>query len=672
MKKKKIEAQPIRTTKKNGRIICAQVYEDILICDLYNNKKYLARYAITSTGEHATLKNGKWSNHNMQKAFGFGYYEYNFESKLKFDSEQDQKTVKVFTQSVLDKEQHLIQAIPSLEREYNREVRENAYQRKVRRIEELMSQVPQTPDDFMEVIEKRAFKASDYWMWDKEKAVYHCTACGKTHKNKNAKHNMTCKCSRTDKDVVVKKKNPKGIIETTRAGLIQKLESGRRVARHFIYERVTEPDAKVERNMYEEVRVFFGSYEINKKRELLELYYGQYNCADEFRQDWWTSNQKNKYMGKEYLYPDAAVEGSEYDRLGLQEIAQKGWYVDVNRMMRSNWKPFEYLVKNDLENLTRECSEHVGIWSGDILGVKDVLNLHGDNMKEILKLDGQRIHRLKQINGGVAALGWLQLEATTGGKIKDEVIKYYGDYGIESDDIRPLTKYMSPEKIKNHLQKQRDKPKRAVEYWLDYMSMAKKLGYDLSDEIVYKPKDIKARHDEFQDMINRMNTEEEAMRLEKKFSNVSKVLKNIKKIYEYKNENYVFKIPETVLDIMVEGKNLHTCVASSDRYLDRINTEETYIGFVRKKEAPDNSYYTIEFEPCGTVRQKRSEYNRQPELEEIVSFLKEWQQAIKDKLPKKQKEKQKKSELLRQMGMDELRKTSPEFAKTLEDDLLAV
>lgn len=74
----------------------------------------------------------------------------------------------------------------------------------------------------------------------------------------------------------------------------------------------------------------------------------------------------------------------------------------------------------------------------------------------------------------------------------------------------------------------------------------------------------------------------------------------------------------------------------SDRYYERIRTEETYILFLRRD--PKKAWYTLEIEPGGTVRQKRSEYNRQPDLDTVNEYLKEWQTEIKKRLKARDKQ----------------------------------
>ena len=59
----------------------------------------------------------------------------------------------------------------------------------------------------------------------------------------------------------------------------------------------------------------------------------------------------------------------------------------------------------------------------------------------------------------------------------------------------------------------------------------------------------------------------------------------------------------------MEGKLLNHCVGGQVRYWDRIQRHEAYILFLRKASAPDMPYYTLEVEPDGTVRQKRTKFD---------------------------------------------------------------
>lgn len=102
---------------------------------------------------------------------------------------------------------------------------------------------------------------------------------------------------------------------------------------------------------------------------------------------------------------------------------------------------------------------------------------------------------------------------------------------------------------------------------------------------------------------------------------------------------------------------LHHCVGSSKRYWDRIEHNEAYILFLRRKEAPDVPYYTLEIEPDGTVRQKRTKFDRQEaDIQEVSAFLVEWQKVVSERLTKRDRRLASDSRTLREQEFKQMRK----------------
>ena len=115
--------------------------------------------------------------------------------------------------------------------------------------------------------------------------------------------------------------------------------------------------------------------------------------------------------------------------------------------------------------------------------------------------------------------------------------------------------------------------------------------------------------------------------------------------------------PRGLGDILAEGDALHHCIASSDRYMERMERHESYILFLRKAQAPERPYYTMEIEPNGTVRQIRTEFDRQNEdIQEARKFLREWQEILAGRLTAADRERAQKSSILRMEEFAELRK----------------
>lgn len=114
--------------------------------------------------------------------------------------------------------------------------------------------------------------------------------------------------------------------------------------------------------------------------------------------------------------------------------------------------------------------------------------------------------------------------------------------------------------------------------------------------------------------------------------------------------------PRNVEDIFIDGYVLNHCLFRSELYWDRIENHETYILFLRRRTEPDIPYYTLEVEPNGTVRQARTEYDRQDkQFEKIKQFLKEWQMVLSKRLSKKDLQRAKKSKVLRVQELEQMR-----------------
>ena len=86
-------------------------------------------------------------------------------------------------------------------------------------------------------------------------------------------------------------------------------------------------------------------------------------------------------------------------------------------------------------------------------------------------------------------------------------------------------------------------------------------------------------------------------------------------------------------------------------------THESYILFLRRTSAPNVPYYTLEVEPDGTVRQKRTKFDRQEDdIKDATKFLAEWQQVIAKRLTAGARKKAAASRVLREQEFEQMRK----------------
>ena len=292
---------------------------------------------------------------------------------------------------------------------------------------------------------------------------------------------------------------------------------------------------------------------------------------------------------------------------------------------------------------------------------RDMLKEDATELTKMLKIDGARLKRLRAMpNAGITALKWMQREKQTDCIWPDEMITDFDRVGIEPKKFSFLPhKQMTELQIWNYLKKQAvisgETMYQLVGTWNDYLSMAGTMKMDVHNSMIFKPKDLKHAHDELVMLKNTKNMEAEAKKIEKKWPNVNKQLQKLKK-FEYKLGDYQIVAPAAVIDIVKEGRVLQHCVHTCEYYFSRIQSDESYLFFLRKSKYPDMPWYTLEVEPSGNIRQKRTTGDRQnKDFDDALEFLKKWQQYFKNKLTKKEKELGTKSDELRKKQYAELR-----------------
>ena len=232
--------------------------------------------------------------------------------------------------------------------------------------------------------------------------------------------------------------------------------------------------------------------------------------------------------------------------------------------------------------------------------------------------------------------------------------------GFEPNDLKFVLDQMSICQIRYYLVKQSEKSgddiSHVLQVWNDYLSMAKRLGMDIHDSIIYRTRDLQLRHKEAVLKIEEMKRGIRRRELEEKYVGFQKHLIDLKEKYEFSDGEYQVIAPKNIDDILYEGDTLHHCVNKTDTYFDRIVSKESYILFLREKENPKVPFYTLEVEPDGTIRQKRAEFNRQnKDIDKVTSFLILWQKEIQKRLTKKDRKSTEESRKLRQQNYQEIR-----------------
>lgn len=289
------------------------------------------------------------------------------------------------------------------------------------------------------------------------------------------------------------------------------------------------------------------------------------------------------------------------------------------------------------------------------------------DLSKKLCIDNARMKRLKEMEGDEITLYWLQREKKENTQYKDSDIKILSMLDIDSNTYKrcKVFKYLSISKICNYIERQLSirggakgvNIKSIWRDWNDYIDMMDKAKMDLTKEILLKPKDLLLAHNELVARLSMKNNKAEIEERKKKYSDAEALMNSgeLKK-YEYEDDTYMIISPESIDDIYREGTILKHCIHTCEIYFGRFNIRETYLMFLRRKSEPETPWYTLEIEPGGNIRQKKSVLNEAyDDLDAAIPFLEKWQKWVKANLSKKDKELAEKSNQARIEGYKKLR-----------------
>lgn len=626
MRKKALAALPLLKTKQKGITLCPQVDGDTLVLDVWAKPtEYRGRYCMKSNGEYMALISGVWQQRKLTDlCFARKYYCWNFDrAGAKCDSAAAEQICTDFlVKNDLAHGESIEGAIDCAETRFIADKRQSAIERKYKKINEvIMADVPPLPDGLEDWAKQVVFGGAQFLhpAGGAGKDMYACTACGGVHKKKDAKHGKVYRCCRTGMDVRLDKL--RGARERyDYAMILQRISGERCVARHVKLVSYWHGNGQ-NIFVYERCRLFLG------KDGFQGMYHGQIRDADEFEQDWYDRNPYNQNPMRGFCYPDGvreALAGTPYAHLGIAEMAEKGWRVQYNNVMYNHSVNgvFEYMAKGGYKRLAEEAS----VWWGGIH--RD----SGDGLTGALGINMQRAHRLRQADGGKIYLSWLQHEEESGQKVPERAIRFFEEKQKVPGEFAFISRLMSPEQICNYLQRQQKetglKVDEIIGLWADTVSMAKGLKMDVSDSTLYRPSNLQLRHDCLMMKFNEGPAKELADEYIKKYPQLPSIIDTLGK-YAFSDGDYLIKVPHSVTDVILEAKFLPHCGAN-ERYFKRMAENESYMLFLRKEARPDIPWYTIEVEPNGTIRQKRTSFNHQnQDLDAALPFLKNWQAFVK-------------------------------------------
>lgn len=489
-------------------------------------------------------------------------------------------------------------------------------------IDAAMSLVPDVPKDF----EKWALTDAlpQYMYYEYGKRIGLCTCCGKHHELKEqpkyGKEGICPGCKRKIKYRTYKKKGR--IHDVTEAALIQKIPGGY-VLRFFTLHQWIDQGIRRDGGMSEKIRITYNE-EWNRQATYS---YHRYKMTNKIRWcngyeyvgSYWGRNEEEQCQ----LYPRnlrKILKGSKLEYSGMPEFAYTGieFYQQDFIDKAKEYTGIEKLIKAGFYNLTYTCISY---------GSRAPIDLYQKRVKKVLGLTGKYYNLIRDKDPT-----WREYEVTeqcqdVGIRATWEQIQKMSQY---ARNFAIYMRHSTPHKMLKYIEGLKSEGPYAmrnqeVNDYHDYLQLAAGLGYNLDDDWILYPKNLKERHDQLTEEQNERKAELEKESDDKKDRKLKRTIKRKGWTrYEMETEQLLIRLPKCAHEIRKEGNAQHHCVAT---YMDRMVAGETCILFIRKKEEQDKSYYTVEVKD-NEVIQVRGKYNVAPS-EDVEEFMKVFKKNIR-------------------------------------------
>lgn len=627
----KLPVLPVKAERKGGLIGRIRMAGDAIVMDVYEDLKRNKAGDAAATFRWVCDKKNfytysfaerSWTKQGMAVA-AYGYWEYCPEVKIRVDQES-QKTAEEFlkTENLYSHHKDAANRLYALEEHIREKKKERREELRNNRIEERQKAKKPLPRDWDRWLKSYVFKNERYIFYDSRKRTAGtCAYCGSGVKlSGKQKHNGYGKCPACGSRIQYKAEKKAGEIRNVKKAIyLQKTKEGF-LTRYITAEKRSGRRGETYRSRETVLATWNG-----------ERIWYDYCVASGFTgEEGWDDRrpgEMSRWDGSGYLYTrnvKKVLEGTIFQYAPLCEwMRHEGKEIPfLGFMSEFEHSPFlEFFIKAGLYRLTKEYAEGYERWSGK-------------TPEEILGINRQQLRRLIAMDGGKNALKWLRYEKESGKQIRDDLITWLEKEGIWVSGCEGiLERAGSVARMVRYIKKQSVPADETLVLWRDYLRMAEHEGMDTTDDIVRFPKDLKARHDQLTEAINRRNAERQKREEKKKYVKLNaQIMENLPQAAKYYWEDETYRIipAGTCEELVREGRELHHCVGSSEIYMERMAKGISWILFFRKKENPERAYYTIEIGmENDDIRQYYSEFDRQPDKKEIRKALDKFRRDIK-------------------------------------------
>lgn len=454
-----------------------------------------------------------------------------------------------------------------------------------------------------------------------------CSACGQKAVLEGVRHNAEGVCPRCGRKLTMKSNKKCGRIwDRETASVVQRLRENELVVRILKVSRFQRGGHDVEQRIYEKTRVIVRQngdgrfwpvpYHHDSRDVILMpwkkgyppvMYLFGVNFNAETCGYLYCGNLERELKGTPWQYCQLAAFYK-----GIQKQIEVAPYLITYREIPA----IEYFVKLGLHWLAAQI-----VYRGNNSSREQILDLNGKNLRQILQIDPAHLRWLKRPGAGLRDLFLLRILRKEGHKPDGELFAWLDDHHITDiawfEQVLP---YTTPHKLTRYLGEQFRKIdpdsysgiSDTLSDYKDYLRFCKELNYDMRNEFVLFPKNLKVAHDQ-------ANNQLKCKRVETYDPKIEIQRDNLKRQYHFKAKGLVVLPPCSAQEIVTEGHKLHHCVGS---YVQDMADQKSAILFIRHEKQKDKPFYTVEVKGDRII-QTRGKNNCAP-TPEVKDFLEAW------------------------------------------------
>ncbi|MDP4144139.1 MAG: PcfJ domain-containing protein [Bacillota bacterium] len=277
----------------------------------------------------------------------------------------------------------------------------------------------------------------------------------------------------------------------------------------------------------------------------------------------------------------------------------------------SKYPGIEYLTKEGFEGLVIDKLQGAGTFSA--------VNWRANSIFKMLRVGKENLRELKNCKGKDDSL-FLRLyqisQKDKSNLLVEDIDEIRDSWGMYFRELQSVHKYISLRKMAKYINQQYNKYKKqfytkgsVLTTWRDYLADCETLEMNLKDEHVLYPKNLHVAH---QSTISQVK-----VKANEKFNiEINKRAKNLEK-YTFEYDELIIRAIGSVEELIKEGEVLHHCVG---RYAERYAKGESRIFAIRKKDAIDKPYFTLELNGKDVIVQVHGKNNCNPG-EDVKRFI---------------------------------------------------